>query len=42
MIIVYALPVIEDCTMFTFREFEINLESKMWNNAMLEMLSCGA
>jgi len=36
MIVAYALPVIEDAILSTYREAEIGFESEMWKKAMLE------
>jgi len=39
MIVAYALPVIEDAVLSTYREAEISFESEMWKEAMLEQMN---
>jgi len=39
MIMAYALPVIEEAISSTYRETKINLESKMWKDAMIKEMS---
>ena len=39
MIVAYALPVIKDAILSTYREAEIGFESEMWKKAMLEQMN---
>jgi len=39
MIVAYALLIIEKMITSTYREAEINLESKMWKDAMMKEIS---
>ena len=39
MIVAYALLVIEEAIMSTYREAEISLESKMWKDTMMEEMN---
>jgi len=39
MIVAYALSVIEEAIMSTYRETEISSKSKMWKNAMMKEMS---
>ena len=36
---IYALPIIEEAIMSTYRKVEISSESKMWKDAMVEEMS---
>ena len=39
MIVAYALPVVEEAILYTYREAEISSESKMWKYCMEEEMS---
>jgi len=39
MIVANALPVVEEVISSTYRKAEINSESKMWKDAMMEEMS---
>jgi len=39
MIVVYALPVVEEATPSTYREAKISSESKMWKGAIMKEMS---
>ena len=39
MIVVYALPVVEDAILSTYKKAEISSESKMWKDVKIEEMS---
>ena len=39
MIVAYTLPVVEETILSTYKKAEINSESKIWKDAMMENMS---